>query len=144
MSDTNSVKRKKCPESPQNLIQEAFSAKNNAYAPYSGFNVGAALIADDGNMYTGCNVENSSYGATICAERTAIVKAISNGAKKISSVAVVSDSETYTIPCAICLQVMSEFCDPDMELHLANRNGQHMTCTFNELLPHSFKLHKND
>ncbi|NLM75964.1 MAG: cytidine deaminase [Clostridiaceae bacterium] len=126
---------------PDDLIQMALKVKNNAYAPYSGFKVGAALICDDGRVYTGCNVENLSYGATICAERTAIVKAVSCGSRKIRSVAVISDSQTYTIPCAICLQVMSEFCNPDTKLYLANKNGQYVEYTFKELLPHSFKLH---
>lgn len=126
--------------SPQELIKFALEAKNNAYVPYSEFHVGAALVADDGNIYTGCNVENSSYGATICAERTAIVKAVSSGAKKIKDIAIVSDSETYTIPCAICLQVMSEFCGADMKLYLANNKGEFKTCTFKELLPNPFRL----
>ncbi|NLM73747.1 MAG: cytidine deaminase [Clostridiaceae bacterium] len=128
------------PYSPEELIKLALKAKDNAYVPYSQFHVGAALVADDGKVYTGCNVENSSYGATICAERSAIVKAVSEGAKKIREIAVVSDSDKYTIPCAICLQVMSEFCEADMKLHLANNKGEYRTYDFKDLLPTPFNL----
>ena len=90
------------------LIEKAYEAMKNAYAPYSGFCVGAAAYAG-GKVYTGCNIENSSYGATICAERCAIFKAVSDGNKKIESVAIVSSSGGYTMPCGICRQVMAEF-----------------------------------
>jgi len=141
MSETRGNKIKKDPVTPDDLVKLALEAKDSAYAPYSGFHVGAALIADDGRVYTGCNVENSSYGATICAERTAIVKAVSEGAGKIRAVAVTSDSETYTVPCGSCLQVMSEFCDSDTKLYLANKNGQYIEYTFKEVYPQSFRLH---
>ena len=125
----------------QELILAAQEARSRAYAPYSQYQVGAAVRAASGKIYTGCNVENSSYGATICAERTAIVKAVSEGAGKIRAVAVTSDSETYTVPCGICLQVMSEFCDSDTKLYLANKNGQYIEYTFKEVYPQSFRLH---
>jgi len=121
------------------LVRLAVNIREKAYAPYSGFHVGAALFADNGKVYTGCNVENASYGAAICAERTAVVKAISDGAKKILAIAVSSDSNSPTMPCGICRQVLSEFCSPDMPLFLSNKNGEYKVFTFEELLPHSFK-----
>lgn len=124
---------------PEKLVLLAVKIKESAYVPYSDFHVGAALIADNGKIYTGCNVENASYGAAICAERTAIVKAISDGAKRVLTIAVASDSKLPTMPCGICRQVLSEFCSPDMPLYLSNRDGEYKTYTFEEILPHSFK-----
>ncbi len=123
----------------QELVILAVKARENAYVPYSGFHVGAALIADNGKIYTGCNIENASYGATICAERTAITKAISDGAKKILAIAVSSDSDKATMPCGICRQFMVEFCASDMPLYLSDRNGRFESYPFDEILPHSFK-----
>ncbi len=91
------------------LIAAAKIAYNNAYAPYSGFQVGAATLWADGKIYTGCNVENASYGLTICAERTAILKAVSNGERELIAIAVVSSSKDIVRPCGSCLQVISEF-----------------------------------
>ena len=90
------------------LIEEAYKAMGQAYAPYSGFQVGAAVLTD-GVIYTGCNIENASYGATVCAERCAIFKAVSEGHKKLEKIAIVSSSRDFTMPCGICRQVMSEF-----------------------------------
>lgn len=129
-------------ERPESLVSLAIEAKENAYVPYSGFHVGAALYADNGKVYTGCNVENASYGAAICAERTAVVKAISDGAKKILAIAISSDSNNITMPCGICRQFLSEFCTDDMPLYLSNNRGDYKVYTFEEILPHSFK--KND
>ncbi len=126
-------------EKPENLVRLAVEAKENAYVPYSGFHVGAALYADNGKVYTGCNVENASYGAAICAERTAAVKAISDGAKKILAIAVSSDSNNFTMPCGICRQFLGEFCLPNMPLYLSNHSGEYETYSFEEILPHSFK-----
>ncbi|HHW22103.1 MAG TPA: cytidine deaminase [Clostridiaceae bacterium] len=123
----------------ERLVSLAVEAKENAYVPYSGFHVGAALYADNGKVYTGCNVENASFGATICAERTAVVKAISDGAKKILAMAISSDSNSPTMPCGICRQVISEFCSPDMPLYLSNSRGEYKAYSFEDLLPHSFK-----
>lgn len=122
----------------EELVSLALKARENAYVPYSGFHVGAALLADNGKIYTGCNIENASYGATICAERTAVVKAVSDGAKEIIAIAVSSDSNDATMPCGVCRQVISEFCTQDMPLFLSNRNGQFETYSFNEILPHAF------
>jgi len=124
---------------PESLVRLAVEAKENAYVPYSGFHVGAALYADNGKVYTGCNVENASYGASICAERTAVVKAVSDGARRILAIAISSDSNNPTMPCGICRQFISEFCAPDMPLYLSNRQGEYKVYTFDDILPHSFK-----
>ncbi|NLL67457.1 MAG: cytidine deaminase [Clostridiaceae bacterium] len=138
MSEYETATIKNIPE-PKELVRLALKIRENAYVPYSGFHVGAALFADNGKIYTGCNVENASYGAAICAERTAIVKAISDGAKKVLAIAVSSDSNLPTMPCGICRQFLSEFCSPDMPLYLSSRNGEYKVYSFDEILPHSFK-----
>lgn len=91
------------------LIKMAYEAMENAYVPYSKFQVGAALLTTEGKVFTGCNIENASYGATNCAERTAIFKAVSEGYTKFQKIAVVSNSKKFTYPCGICRQVMGEF-----------------------------------
>lgn len=138
MSEYENTAIKDIPE-PEELVNLAVKIRENAYVPYSGFHVGTALFADNGKIYTGCNVENASYGAAICAERTAIVKAISDGAKKILAIAVSSDSNLPTMPCGICRQVLSEFCSSNMPLFLSNRKGEYKVFSFDEILPHSFK-----
>jgi cytidine deaminase, homotetrameric len=141
MADGESSVRQKIEDiSPEKLVQAALRAREKAYAPYSGFHVGAAVLADNGRIYTGCNVENASYGASICAERTAVVKAVSDGAKRILAVAVTGDSEGPTLPCGICRQVLSEFCDRDMPMYLGNRKGDYRLYTFAELMPEPFIL----
>lgn len=137
MKDITDKTRMVTPEAKE-LVEIALKAKEAAYAPYSGFHVGAALFCDNGKIYTGCNIENASFGATICAERTAIVKAISDGAKKILALAVSSDSKEATMPCGICRQTISEFCEKDMPLYLSDRNGRFEIYIFNDILPHSF------
>lgn len=120
------------------LLQLAMEASKSAYVPYSKFHVGAALECSDGTVFTGCNVENSSYGATNCAERTAIYKAISEGHRDFVRIAVYSpDSEIYTMPCGICRQVMVEF-NRDMELILGRANGEFKVMTLRQLLPEAF------
>ncbi len=96
-------------EESKYLYEIALKAKEMSYSPYSGFKVGAAVLTKNGTVYFGCNIENSSYGATICAERVAIYKAISEGNKEILKIAIASDNNNYTYPCGICKQVMSEF-----------------------------------
>lgn len=120
------------------LLQAAFSAQKKAYVPYSQFRVGAAVLADDGQIYTGCNIENSSYGATNCAERTAIFKAVSTGVRKITKMAVITDADEYARPCGICRQVISEFADPDFKLLAAKPDGTFITLTMYDLLPGAF------
>lgn len=131
----------------QELINKAFEGRANAYAPYSGFKVGAALLTSSG-IYTGCNVENSSYSATNCAERTAIYKAVSEGVKDFKAIAIVGgyegkDIEDYAAPCGICRQVMSEFVDSDnFVVIMAKSPEDYVVKTLSELLPFGFKLEK--
>lgn len=120
------------------LLQLAMDASKYAYVPYSNFHVGAALECSDGTVYTGCNVENSSYGATNCAERTAIFKAVSEGHRDFVRIAIYSpDSEIFAMPCGICRQVMVEF-NYDLELVLSKANGEMKVMTLRQLLPEAF------
>jgi cytidine deaminase len=121
------------------LIAAARQTRLNAHAPYSGFKVGAALLCDDGAIVTGCNVENATYGLTICAERVAIVKAISEGRKPLGfkAVAIVGDTEQPTPPCGACRQILWEFCG-DVDVILANLNEVKGTHRLAELLPLPF------
>lgn len=123
----------------EKLVKAALDAMGNAYAPYSKFRVGAALLCDDGSIYTGCNIENSSFGATNCAERTAIFKAVSEGKHTFVKIAIASDSDTYTAPCGICRQVMSEFA-PNLEVIMANNRGEYIVKTLPDLLSFMFKF----
>lgn len=120
------------------LVDKALEAKRFAYVPYSGFHVGAAVLTPDGKIYTGCNVENASYGASICAERTAIVKAVSAGESHISAIAITSDSEDLTFPCGICRQVIAEFGARDIRLICANKNGEYKEYDMDDILPNAF------
>ncbi|MCD6436617.1 MAG: cytidine deaminase [Clostridiales bacterium] len=117
------------------LMEEAEKAKENSYVPYSNFAVGAALVTESGDIYTGCNIESASYGATNCAERTAIFKAVSDGHRKIKKIAIISNLEE-TYPCGICRQVMAEFGD-DIEIIIGNVDN-YKTLTLDDLFPHSF------
>jgi cytidine deaminase len=119
------------------LIEEAKKAMQNAYVPYSNFMVGAAVLMKSGKVYTGANIENSSYGATVCAERVAIFKAISEGETEIKEIAVVTETETPSSPCGICRQVIAEFCD-DAIIFLANTKGNVIETSLKELLPMAF------
>ncbi|KAJ7784684.1 cytidine deaminase-like protein [Mycena metata] len=105
-------------EQRESLIRAAFEAKKNTHSPYSKFPVGAALLAADGTIFKGANIENASYGGTICAERTAIVKAVSDGTKSFIALAVVTDVPSALSPCGMCRQVIREFCAPDMPILL--------------------------
>jgi len=111
----------------------AEKAKESAYAPYSGFKVGAAVLTADGKIFTGCNIENSSYGATVCAERVAIFKAVSEGYREFSKIAVTA------MPCGICRQVMAEFCDKDFEIIVDNKIYK-----LGDILPEAFILPKEE
>lgn len=122
------------------LISAAYEIMENSYAPYSKFNVAATLLAKSGKVYTGVNVENSSYGATICAERTAFVKAISEGERSFEKLAVVSSGRDLTWPCGICRQFFSEFCDDDFEIISGDKEGNITVYTLAELFPEGFKL----
>lgn len=123
------------------LVELAYEAMKSAYAPYSKFSVGAALLTEDGKVFGGCNIENASYPTGICAERTAFVKAISEGNRKFSAIAIcASSTDDYIVPCGICRQFMSEFCPPDFPLILAKTPSDFRVTTLGELLPYSFSL----
>ena len=119
-------------DSRESLFQAAWNARQNAYAPYSSFAVGAALLAADGRIFTGCNVENLSYGLTCCAERVAVGSAVAAGAREFVAMAVVADTQTPISPCGACRQVMTEFSVPTVIL--ANREQQ-LELSLTELLP---------
>jgi cytidine deaminase len=127
----------------KNLIDIALEVRRNAYAPYSSFLVGSALLTKSGKIYTGCNVENGSYGGTICAERVAFTKAISEGEREFCAIAIVGgkgdDVSEFTPPCGICLQFMSEFCQGDFEVILSDGKDNEVF-TLSSLLPKGFKL----
>jgi cytidine deaminase len=119
------------------LTDAALAARTNAHAPYSDFHVGAALEAADGRVFTGCNVENATYGLTVCAERVAVFKAISEGARKFQRIAVAADSDVLTPPCGACRQILWEFCG-DIELTLINLHGKTETLRLKDLFPRPF------
>ncbi len=123
----------------QTLLKAAQKAANEAYAPYSGYKVGSALMTSDGRIFTGCNVENASYSLTLCAERIALFKAVSEGYHKFSGMAIYADTDQPFPPCGACRQVLAEF-SPDLQIVYADRQGSHST-TLKELLPQSFILH---
>ncbi|KAI8390354.1 cytidine deaminase [Blakeslea trispora] len=127
-------------EDKSKLFELALEAKNTSYSPYSKFRVGAALLTEDGTFFKGCNVENASYGAAICAERTAYVKAVSEGHQKFRALAVSTDQVECVSPCGICRQFISEFATPEMPVYLLNTNGEHKELTVAELLPFAFGL----
>src|SRR5271163_3719286 len=119
------------------LIEAAIRARENAHAPYSHFKVGAAIEDGEGRIHTGCNVENATYGLTICAERVAVVKAVSEGVKGFRRIAVVADTDKLTPPCGACRQILWEFCG-DAELVLANLQGLTETMRLSEIFPRAF------
>lgn len=123
---------------PKQLIDEAIAASKQAHVPYSHFHVGAALLTTDGKIYRGCNIENASYGLTNCAERTAIFKAVSEGDKQFSAIAVVGDTDGPISPCGACRQVLAEFCDEHTQIILANLKGDFVITNINEILPGYF------
>ncbi|MBZ9688169.1 cytidine deaminase [Clostridium estertheticum] len=120
------------------LAKIAIDARENAYVPYSKFKVGAAVITEDDSIYTGCNIENASYGATNCAERTAIFKAVSEGHKKIKAIAIVGDMSTHTYPCGICRQVIVEFATKDIDIILVKSEDDYIIKNMEEILPGAF------
>lgn len=121
------------------LLNMAIKASEHAYAPYSCFKVGAALECENGRIFTGCNVENGALGSTMCAERVAIFKAVSEGETKFTRIAIYGDGSDYCMPCGACRQVMSEF-SKDMEVLSANGAGSYVSYRLDQLLPHTFKL----
>ncbi len=127
------------------LINLALEARKNAYAPYSDFRVGAALLCSDGKIYTGCNIENSSFSPTCCAERTAFFKAVSEGEREFEKIAVVGGKgenapESFCPPCGVCRQVMNEFCNENFKILMWKNSGEISETRLAELLPSGFKL----
>lgn len=125
--------------SNQELINKAIEMRERAYVPYSKFPVGAALLTKSGKVYTGCNIENAAYPVSLCAERVAIFKAISDGETEFVEMAVAADTERPVPPCGSCRQVMSEFFTSDMTIHLTNLHANTKTVNMEELLPFSFQ-----
>lgn len=129
----------------QILIEKALCARENAYAPYSSFWVGAALLTVGGNIYMGCNIENSSYPAGICAERTAFAKAVSEGEREFCAIAIAGyknneEPGTFCYPCGICRQFMAEFCKPDFQVISVKSREEYEIHTLGELIPCSFSI----
>ena len=127
----------------QELIRTALDMRKMSYTPYSHFNVGAALLADNGKIYTGCNIENASFTPTNCAERTAFFKAVSEGVKDFTAIAIVggpdgADPVDFCPPCGVCRQVMSEFCDDDFKIIMAKSETEYKIVTLPESLPDRF------
>lgn len=126
------------------LVEEAFEAVKNSYAPYSGFHVGAALRGKSGRIYKGCNIENAAYSPTNCAERTAFFKAVSEGERQFDAIAIVGGPKgkirDYCAPCGVCRQVMAEFCEASFRVLLAKSPGEWKTYRLEELLPERFGL----
>ena len=122
-------------------IKEAFEAKEKAYAPYSNFKVGAALLCEDGIVYKGCNIENSSYPVTICAERVAVGNAIADGNRKFKAI-VITGGDDYCYPCGMCRQTLAEFADGEFRIVLAKNESETKVYKLSELLPESFVLDK--
>ena len=125
------------------LIRAALEARKLAYTPYSHFQVGAALLTRDGRIYTGCNIENAAYTPTICAERTALFKAVSEGVRGFEAIAIVGSKEgevnrVVTSPCGVCRQALYEFCRPDMPVIMAKTEEDYLVMTLGELLPMGF------
>jgi len=120
------------------LIAVALDAQDRAYAPFSSFKVGSAVATDDGVIHPGCNVENRTFGATICAERVAVTSAVARGAKKLTAVAVVTDTEPPAPPCGLCLEVLTEFGHPDLPILLLSTKGAREEARLRDFLPRPF------
>lgn len=128
----------------ERLVEKAVESIKNSYAPYSHFNVGAALLTSEGDVFCGCNIENSSFGCTNCAERTAVFKTVSEGRRAFQAIAIVGGKDGkvrgFCPPCGACWQVLSEFCGKDFRVILADGTGAIKVMTLGELLPESFSL----
>jgi cytidine deaminase len=128
---------RRAPHGLRELVRYAKQGRRRAHAPFSRFKVGAALRTTSGEIVTGCNIENASYGLTLCAERTAVFKAVSEGLRRFDAVAVVADAKQVTAPCGPCRQILWEFCG-DIWVHMENLQGTHRTVRLSELLPMPF------
>lgn len=123
----------------KDLIAKAIEARELAYCPYSNFKVGAAVLFEDGEIYTGCNIENASYGGTNCAERTAIFNAVSKGNRKLKAIALIGDTTSFTYPCGMCRQVISEFVESkDTKIIIIKNKDEYILKTFEEIMPGAF------
>ncbi|HML66891.1 MAG TPA: cytidine deaminase [Clostridia bacterium] len=122
----------------EHMLDLAYEAMERAYTPYSHFNVGACLKGESGRYYLGCNIENASYTPTNCAERTAVFKAVSEGERNFSAIAIVCSGKNPAAPCGVCRQVLREFCRDDMPVVFADNKRNYIESTLGELLPHSF------
>ena len=122
------------------LIRAAMEARKFSYAPFSNFHVGAALLAKDGRIYSGCNIENSAYSPTLCAERCAVAKAVSEGVREFVAIAVVGPADSHTTPCGVCRQVLYEFCDETLVVLCGGNEEHYLETTLGELLPKGFRL----
>jgi len=129
--------------SREELLKRAREAQKNAYAPYSNFQVGAALLSAGGKVYTGSNVENSSYGLSICAERVAVFKAVNDGERDFALLAVVASGQGYVFPCGACLQVLAEF-SPEMKLIITDEKDHYKEYALQDMLPQIFSLGKQE
>ncbi|MBR0445561.1 MAG: cytidine deaminase [Clostridia bacterium] len=127
-------------EEMEKMLDLAEEAMHHAYTPYSNFQVGACLRTSDGEYYLGCNIENASYTPTVCAERTAMFKAVFDGKRSFDGIAIICSGNNPSFPCGVCRQVLSEFCEPGMPVLSSNRNREYTVCTLGELLPHSFGI----
>ncbi len=122
------------------LIRAASETRPRAHAPYSGFRVGSALLTSNGEIFSGCNVENRSYGATVCAERVALASAVAAGDTTPVAIVVITDTSPPSLPCGLCLQALSEFAAPELPVRLVNPAGESRELRLDELLPHPFVL----
>ena len=131
----------------EKLMALAIEAMGHAYVPYSGYKVGAALLCKDGSVYQGCNIENASYSPTVCAERTAFFKAVYDGHRDFTAIAVCGGKDGVITgafpPCGVCRQVMREVCEDDFLIYLIGAEGTYETVTLSDLLPHSFSAKKH-
>ncbi len=122
----------------KNMLRQANDARDRAYVPYSNFRVGACVKGATGAYYLGCNIENAAYSPTICAERSAMIKAVYEGEREFDAVAIVWDGDNPAVPCGVCRQVLAEFCDPEMPVICANRKGEYKVLALGDLLPFAF------
>jgi cytidine deaminase len=135
-------KDKKMDTGMKKLLKAARKAKEKAYAPYSHFHVGAAVMTETGKLYSGCNVENTSYGLTVCAERNAIFQMVADGEQHIAEILVIGDTEEFLPPCGACRQVIAEFSKNETIVYMCNKHGEYKRITVGELIPHIFFLDK--
>lgn len=122
------------------LVEAALAARRHAHAPYSGFLVGAAVLTEGGEIFPGCNVENRSFGATLCAERVAVTSAVAAGARRVEAVVIATDAEPPAPPCGLCLQTLAEFAAPELPVLLVNLAGDQQQYLLRDFLPHPFQF----